>query len=165
MRPEFCWKPCPRNNRGRRRPSKIEGAGKTGCAPHPRSRVREMQQDAAHEHTGLAEASGLPCAMALRLIRDRPGDRLCCHHRLWKLSLTSDLTPAPGRRTQTTSPYAQATLVSRDPASTAPCPSFATMAYAPLVGQDGGSHKVDLPDGATGIFLIPGLDTISENQK
>ena len=56
-------------------------------------------------------------------------------------------------------------LVSRDLTSTAPCPSFATMAYAPLVGQDGGSHKVDLPDGATGIFLIPGLDTISENQK
>src|ERR1700710_1748970 len=28
----------------------------------------------AYEHTGLAEASGLPCAMALRLIRDRPGD-------------------------------------------------------------------------------------------
>src|ERR1700712_2910211 len=40
-----------------------------------------MQQNAAHEHTGLAEASGLPCAMALRLIRDRPGDRLSCHHR------------------------------------------------------------------------------------
>jgi hypothetical protein len=27
----------------------------------------------------------------------------------------------------------------RAAASTAPCPSFATMAYAPLVGQDGGS--------------------------
>jgi hypothetical protein len=30
-------------------------------------------------------------------------------------------------------------FVSRAAASTAPCPSFATMAYAPLVGQDGGS--------------------------
>jgi hypothetical protein len=39
------------------------------------------------------------------------------------------------------------------------------MANAPLVGQDGGSHKVDLPDGATGIFFIPCLDTTSENQK
>ena len=40
-----------------------------------------MQQECARKHTGLAEASGLPCAMALRLIRDRPGDRLSCHHR------------------------------------------------------------------------------------
>jgi len=44
------------------------------------------------------EHSGLPRAMALRLIRGRPGDRLSCHH--W-------LTPAPGRRTLTISPYAQ----------------------------------------------------------
>ncbi len=29
--------------------------------------------------------SGLPRAMALRLIRDRPGDRLSCHHHHWKL--------------------------------------------------------------------------------
>src|SRR4029077_10439223 len=49
-------------------------------------------------------------------------------------------------------------FVSRATASTATCPSFATMANAPLVGQDGGSHKVDLPDGATGIFLRAGLD-------
>ena len=32
------------------------------------------------------------------------------------------------------------------------------MAYAPLVGQDGGSYRNDLPDGATGIFFIEGLD-------
>src|SRR3954471_17264325 len=96
-----------------------------------------MQQDAAHEHTGLAEASGLPCAMALRLIRDRPGDRLCCHHRRWKLSLTSDLTPAPGRRTLTISPYANATLVSRDLASIASRRTVVTIAIAPLVAVDG----------------------------
>ncbi len=111
----------------------------------------------------------LPCAMALRLIRFRPGDRLYCHHRRCKLSPASDLTPAPGRRTQTISPYARtrrrqkampgaAALVSRDLTSTAPCPSFATMAYAPLVGQDGGSFNSDLPDGATGIFSLPPID-------
>ena len=32
------------------------------------------------------------------------------------------------------------------------------MADAPLVGQDGGSHKDDLPDGATGIFFREGQD-------
>ena len=32
------------------------------------------------------------------------------------------------------------------------------MAYAPLVGQDGGSRKSDLPDEASRIFFAPGLD-------
>jgi hypothetical protein len=31
-----------------------------------------------------------------------------------------------------------------------------------LAGQDGGSHKVDLPDAATGIFLTEGLDRFSQ---
>ena len=120
-------------------------------------------------------ASGLPCAMALRLIRFRPGDRLDCHHRRYRLS-PRDLTPAPGRRTQTISPYARTrlrqkampgvtALVSRSLASIAPCPSFATMAYAPPAGQDGGSCKSDLPDGATDLFSIRGIDMISDNRN
>ena len=32
------------------------------------------------------------------------------------------------------------------------------MAYAPLVGQDGGSCAFDLPDEGSGIFLRRGLD-------
>jgi len=52
-------------------------------------------------------ASGLPCAMALRLIRDRPGDPAFCDtialRPRWQ---PSNLTPASGRRTQTISPYA-----------------------------------------------------------
>jgi len=39
-----------------RSPQKIEGAGKTGCALHPRSRVPMHMQKNAHEHTGSAEA-------------------------------------------------------------------------------------------------------------
>ena len=99
-----------------------EGAGKTGCAPHPRSRRRFAIRNAAYEHTGLAEASGLPCATALRLIRSRPGDRLSCHHRRAKRLLRHDLTPAPGRRTQTISPYAERRLVMRLPRPSHPSP-------------------------------------------
>src|SRR5262245_21174187 len=33
----------------------LEGAGKTGCAPHPRSRVQFAHKERAHEHTGSAE--------------------------------------------------------------------------------------------------------------
>src|ERR1700709_1587051 len=51
-------------------------------------------------------APGLPCAMALRLIRDRPGDPAFCDtialRPRWQ---PSNLTPASGRRTQTISPY------------------------------------------------------------
>ena len=37
-------------------PTKVEGAGKTGCALHPRSRVQDAHSKKAHEHTGSAEA-------------------------------------------------------------------------------------------------------------
>jgi hypothetical protein len=36
-------------------PTKMKGAGETGCALHPRSRVQKQIED-AHEHTGSAEA-------------------------------------------------------------------------------------------------------------
>jgi hypothetical protein len=35
---------------------KTEGAGKTGCALHPRSRVQIAHRKCAHEHTGSAES-------------------------------------------------------------------------------------------------------------
>jgi hypothetical protein len=44
--PELCMKCGPR---------KTEGAGKTGCALHPRSRVQIGNKENAHEHTGSAE--------------------------------------------------------------------------------------------------------------
>ena len=84
--------------------------------------------------------------MALRLIRDRPGDPALCDTIAGsKLSPLANLTPASGRRTQSISPYAGCPFVSRAAASIAPCPSFATMAYAPLAGQDGGNNISDFP--------------------
>jgi hypothetical protein len=91
--------------------SKTEGAGKTGCLLHPRSRVRFAQNKTAHEHTGQLEHSGLPRAMALRLTS-------CSPRRTALLPpspalLIASLTPAPRRPNHTTSPYAQAAHVSR----------------------------------------------------
>jgi hypothetical protein len=37
-------------------PPKTEGAGKAGCALHPRSRVQMCNKKCAHEHTGSAES-------------------------------------------------------------------------------------------------------------
>ena len=150
MRPKFCISLAL---------MKSEGAGKTGCAPHPRSHVRfaigmlHMSIQVWRKHTGL------PRAMALRLIRDRPGDPAFCDTIvLGQRWLPSNLTPASGRRTQTISPYAAArsSRVPRRPSL--PCPAFATTADAPLVGQDGASYGFDLPDVASDLFLSKGLD-------
>jgi hypothetical protein len=50
-------------------------------------------------------------------------------------------------------------FVLRATAPTATCPTSATMANAPLEGQDSGSHRNDLPDETTGIFLHAGIDS------
>ncbi len=90
---------------------KSEGAGKTGCLLHPRSRVRFAQTKTAHEHTGQREHSGLPCAMALRLTS-------CSSRRTALLpplsrELPADVMPAPRHQNHTTSPYASGAYVYR----------------------------------------------------
>jgi hypothetical protein len=54
---------------------KREGAGNAGCTLHPRSRA-QWRVECAHEHTGSAEASGIPCVMALRLMPCSPRRRI-----------------------------------------------------------------------------------------
>ena len=39
-----------------------EGAGDAGCTLHPRSRA-QWENGCAHEHTGSAEATDIPCVM------------------------------------------------------------------------------------------------------
>src|SRR6266850_7112679 len=61
--PEVCIFVCP---------LKTEGAGKTGCALHPRSRVPNAQ---TKTHTSIQvqrKHPGLPCAVALRLTSCSP---------------------------------------------------------------------------------------------
>ena len=99
-----------------------EGAGKAGCALHPRSRVQHAQ---GKTHTSIQvqrRHSGLPRAMVLRLISRspwRPGFLATVASR----ALPQSLTPASGRRDHTTSPYAigsvRLTQLSRPPHPTA----------------------------------------------
>src|ERR1700694_5008639 len=66
MRPEFCWKP---------RPRKAEGAGKTGCALHPRSRVRLCKTKL---HTSIQvqrKHPAFPAQWLYGLLRAHPGER------------------------------------------------------------------------------------------
>src|SRR6476620_9097647 len=115
-------------------PSRTEGAGKTGCLLHPRSRVRFALNKTAHEHTGQREHSGLPCAMALRLTS-------CSSRRtalLPPLSQRSFASPERNASTATSEPHDFAVRfrrVRRAPsASTASHRTFVTFASAPLIG-------------------------------
>jgi hypothetical protein len=80
--PEFCKFTRP----------KREGAGKTGCALHPRSRVQcafKERRTRAYRFSGNTPA--FPARWLYGLFRALPGDRLSCHRRSrealasWKL--------------------------------------------------------------------------------
>src|SRR5207247_2984708 len=85
---------------------KLEGAGKTGCTLHPRSRVQLRTENA---HTSIqvqAEHPGLPCAVALRLTSCSPRRTALLPPSPPRSLLLENLTPAPRRQDHTTSPYA-----------------------------------------------------------
>jgi hypothetical protein len=86
-------------------PHREEGAGNAGCALHPRSRVQVCAKKA---HTSIQvqrRQSGIPCAMALRLMPCSPRRRIrlvtvAAGLRLkrsgWIASATDNLAPATG---------------------------------------------------------------------
>ena len=91
-----------------------EGAGKAGCALHPRSRVQWVVE-CAHEHTGSAEAfrpslrNGFTAYIVLS-----PANRAFLPPSPPRSLLLENLTPASGCQDHTTLPSASATFVFRD---------------------------------------------------
>ena len=81
--------------------------------------------------------SGLPHAMALRLIRDRPGDRLSCHHRPVEAFTSRKLDASTGASDPNDFTVRNSALVFRTIASTASLRTFVTIASAPLIAGDG----------------------------
>src|SRR6201996_8280502 len=80
--------------------------------------------------------SGLPCAMALRLIRALPGDPALLSPS--SAGLTANLTPTLGRQDHTLSPYASCRTSIDTNASTAARPNVSDVGRHPLFsGQDG----------------------------
>jgi hypothetical protein len=119
---------------------------------------KQCTKESAHEHTGSAEASGIPCAMALRLMARSPRRRILLVTVIGGLKVLSrpvgpaktsaDLTPATGarttrfcrtlqRRSSARRPIAHERLALRSPCAPAlprpphPVPTFVTMANAP----------------------------------
>jgi hypothetical protein len=76
-RPSFANHSCPKNSEGARAPQERarcdpkRGAGKTGCALHPRSHVQQQTKN-AHEHTGSAETLRPSLRNGLRLTSCSP---------------------------------------------------------------------------------------------
>ena len=67
MRPRLCkyhWpsRPLTTLKEGARDPPKERARGMTGCPLYPQSRVQAAQNKCAHEYTGSAEESGIPCS-------------------------------------------------------------------------------------------------------
>src|SRR6266404_8971542 len=101
------------------RPLKTEGAGKTGCALHPRSRVQYVHKNT---HTSIQvqrRQSGLPCGMVFRLIACSPRRPALLPPSSLRSLLLRNLTPASGRQDHTISPSALAPFVKSAAASTA----------------------------------------------
>src|ERR1700681_1338013 len=115
------------------RPLQTEGAGKTGCALHPRSRVQDCTKNCAHEHTGSAET-----------LRPSPRNGFTAYSALSPVTgfvatvaggiLPAHLTPASGRQDHTTSPSASVPFVNGTSASTASHRTFVTIASRPSFG-------------------------------
>src|SRR5256885_10478812 len=58
-----------------------EGAGKTGCLLHPRSRVRFAQTKLHTSIQGSGNTPAFPAQWLYGLLRALPGERLCCLRR------------------------------------------------------------------------------------
>jgi hypothetical protein len=82
-----------------------------------RGLVCKCTKENAHEHTGSAEASDIPCAMVYGLYVLSPVSGLFSHRPPGLL--TRGLIPASGDQDHTTSPSAVSMLVSHAAASTA----------------------------------------------
>ena len=118
-----------------------EGAGKTGCALHPRSRVQVHKRVRTRAYRSSGEHPAFPAQWLYGLCRDLPGEPSSVATVACRIAPTS-LAPASGARTtrfcRTLEPRASGVT----PASTASHPTSVTIASAPLSEQDGQGDRV-----------------------
>ena len=138
-------------------PLKTKGAGKTGCALHPRSHVQMCIKKCAHEHTGSAKTlrpslrNGFTTYFALSLAA------MLCHHRPREALASQELDASIGA----SGPHdfavrAGTTRQPCRPRPPHPAPRFVTIASRPFGGTGWAHYKVDL-----GLLS----KSISENRK
>jgi hypothetical protein len=134
-----------------------EGAGKAGCAPHPRSRVHKCTKKRTRAYRSSGGNPTFPARWFTAYFALSPVIWLSCH-RHQRID-SANLTPTLRRQDHTTSPYAANSPVSRAATSIASRTDVRDVRETPLLlGRDGGSHSFDSPDGLSEIFLREGLD-------
>jgi hypothetical protein len=142
---------CPPKFRGRRE-DRVRAAPAVSCAvAHMKTRTR------AYRFSGSIPA--FPAQWPYGLLRALPSERLFCHCHPRKLA-SANLTPAPRRQDHTTSPYAQATLVSRSSRVHRISPHVRDDGQRPSSAMRRADSIIDLPDGASRIFLREGMDRL-----
>src|SRR5450631_1992768 len=92
-------------------PLRTEGAGKTGCALHPRSRVQTCTKKRTRAYRFSGNTPAFPAQWFYGLFRALPGDRAFLPPSPPRSLLLKDLTPASRRQDHTTSPSASASFV------------------------------------------------------
>jgi hypothetical protein len=118
------------------RPLRKEGAGKAGCALHPRSRAQNCAKKRTRAYRFSGSSPAFPAQWFYGLLRDLPGDqdflspslaasRPCAPGRANKA--TTNLTPTMRRQDHTTSPSAAALAKAIDGRGTHP-PKFCAKA-------------------------------------
>src|SRR5229473_2339237 len=93
---------------------KQEGAGKAGCALHPRSRVQTCTKKRTRAYRFSGGIPAFPAQWVTAYFALSPVTGLSCHRRPREVLLPANLTPASGRQDHTASPSARVTLVSRN---------------------------------------------------
>jgi hypothetical protein len=106
---------CARALRDRRPRNKQEGAGKAGCALHPRSRVQMGRKKRTRAYRSSGGNPAFPARWVTAYSELSPVTGLSCHRRPRKVLLFANLTPASGRQDHTASPSAPPALVVRRP--------------------------------------------------
>ncbi len=88
---------------------KVEGAGKTGCALHPRSRAQKCMQKRTRAYRFSGSIPAFPAQWFYGLLRALPGDQALLSPS--PAIRPASLTPTLRRQDHTTSPYASAPFV------------------------------------------------------
>ena len=136
-----------------------EGAGKAGCALHPRSRVQVCAKKCAHEHTGEAEAlrlslrDGLTAYFVLS-----PVNGLSCHRRPQKPGFLRTWRQHRGARTTRLRRTRQLRSSVTALASTASHRAFVTIATRPSHRVRRAESKTNSPATLSDLFFPAGLD-------
>jgi len=92
-----------------------EGAGKAGCALHPRSRVQSCTKKRTRAYRSSGGIPAFPAQWFLPAYNElSPVTGLSCHRHQREVLLPANLTPASGRQDHTSLPSARVALVSRN---------------------------------------------------